>query len=44
VDPASKLDVGWAVIAAVTCALERTKLRELRFPIAQDVLGDAQLV
>jgi hypothetical protein len=43
VDPASKLDVGRPVIASVTRALERPKLREFRFPIAKDVLGDAQL-
>ena len=44
VDSPRELDIGRAVIAAVAGALHRPQLREARFPIAQDVLGDAQLL
>jgi hypothetical protein len=42
VDAAHERDVGRAIVAAVAGALERAQLREFRFPIAQDVLRDAE--
>ena len=42
--PSGKLHVGWAIIAPVAGALHRAQLREARFPIAKDVLGDSQLL
>ena len=44
VDAPRELDVGGPVIAAVAGALHRPQLREARFPIAQDMLGDAKLL
>ncbi len=43
-DLARKLDIGGPVIAAVAGALQRPQLREFGFPIAQDVLRDAELL
>ncbi len=43
-DLVRKLNVGRTVIAPVTGTLHGAKLRELGFPIAQDVLGDAQFL
>ena len=43
VDAPRELDVGRPVIAAVAGALHRPQLRKARFPIAQDMLGDAEL-
>jgi hypothetical protein len=39
-----ELDVGGPVVAAVACALHRLQLGEAGLPIAQDVLGDAELL
>jgi hypothetical protein len=44
VNPARKLDIRRPIITAVAGALHRPQLRKSRFPIAQDVLGDAQLL
>ena len=44
VDAADELDVGRPIVTAVARALHRAKLRKARFPIAQDVLGDAQFL
>ena len=38
-----KFDVRRPIVAAVARALQRLQLRELRFPIAQDMLGDPEL-
>ena len=43
VDSAGERDVSRPVIAAVAGALERAKLRKLRFPIAQYMLRNAKL-
>jgi len=44
VDSPSEIDVRRPIVAAVAGALHRAKLRKARFPITQDVLGDAKLV
>src|SRR4029453_17570732 len=41
-DSPRQSDVGRAIIAPVAGALQGTQLRELGFPVAQDVLGDAE--
>src|SRR3990170_6126403 len=41
---ARQVDVGGTIIAAVAGALQRPQLRELGFPVTQDVLGDAQFL
>src|SRR5689334_22318740 len=43
VDRPRELDVCWAIVAAVARTLQRAQLRELRLPIAQDVLSNAEL-
>ena len=43
-DTPCEVDVGRAIVAPVAGALHRLELRETRLPIAQDVLGDAQLL
>ena len=42
VDPLDQRDVGGAVIAAIAAAFQRLQLGKLPFPIAQDVLLDAE--
>ena len=44
VDSTRELDVSRTVIAPVPGALHRLQLGELRFPVTQDVLSDAQLL
>jgi len=44
VDAPSEIDVSRAVIAAIASPLHRLQLRETRLPIAQDMLGNAQLL
>ena len=44
IDSTRKLNVGWTVVTTIPCALHGTQLREARFPIAQDVLGDPKLL
>lgn len=44
VDSMRELDVGRTVIAPVPGALHRLQLGELRLPVTQDVLSDAQLL
>ena len=43
IDPLGKLHVRWPIISPIAGALQRLQLRKLRFPIAQDVLGDPGL-
>jgi len=44
IDPPCEIDVRRAIITAVACALHWLQLRETRLPIAEDVLGDSQLL
>ena len=44
VDSAHERDVRGAVVTPIARPLHRLQLRKARFPIAQDMLGDAELL
>ena len=43
-DRSRKIHVRGSIVTPIAGTLQRPKLRELRFPIAQDVLRDAELL